>query len=61
MTWAELERIASNAICSELGNIPKTMAERVAKRIAEDVKIEFAEPGEIDPNDCCLLIEERRD
>lgn len=39
MTWAEMEKIAGNAICSELGNIPKTMAERVAKRIVEDVQI----------------------
>lgn len=58
MTWAELQDVARNAIQSELGaTIPKTLAERVAKRIVEDVKIEFAKrTGGRPVSECVLLI-----
>lgn len=46
MTWSELQEVAQNAIVSELGaTMPKTMAERVAKRIVEDVQIKLCVTG----------------
>jgi hypothetical protein len=45
MTWTELEAVALSAIQSELGNIPKTMAQRVAKRIVDDVQVELIKGG----------------
>lgn len=45
MTWADLQEIARSAIQSELGNMPRTMAERVAKRIVEDARCQLGREG----------------